>query len=234
MRINIWSDIVCPWCYIGKRRLETALADFPHADEVEIQWHSYLLDPTAPAVPTETVAESLGRKYGGGPQAGREMISRVVDVAAQEGMAWRYEEAMHVSTVDAHRLLHLAFAEGGAALQGALKEALFDANFGQARNIGDPAVLTDIATSVGLVGERVSEVLQGTDYAAEVEADVAAARAYGATGVPFYVVDEKYGVSGAQPAEVFTQVLERAWADSRPSIDIVASGEECGPDGCAI
>lgn len=234
MQIEIWSDVVCPWCYIGKRRLETALAEFPHAEEVEVRWRSYLLDPSAPAVATETVAESLGKKYGGGPEAGRQMIDRVVSVAAEEGMDWQYDKAMRVSTVDAHRLLHLAHEVGGNALQGALKEALLEANFGGARNVGDHAVLREIAVGAGLPADRVDAVLASEEYFADVQADIEQAQRYGASGVPFYVVDAKYGVSGAQPAEVFTQVLDRAWADLHPAIEVVGGGEECGPDGCAV
>lgn len=234
MRIDIWSDVVCPWCYIGKRRFEKALADFPHADEVEVRWRSYLLDPGAPAEPVETVADSLGRKYGGGADGGTQMIERVEAVAAEEGMLWRYREAQRVSTVDAHRLIHLAHAEGGAPLQGQVKEALLAAYFVDARNVADHAELRDITVSAGLDAEAVDRVLGSEELTAEVWADIEQAQQYGATGVPFYVVDQKYGVSGAQPPEAFTQVLERAWAESRPTVEMLASGEECGPDGCAL
>ncbi|MGN0065720.1 MAG: DsbA family protein [Nocardioides sp.] len=234
MQIEIWSDVVCPWCYIGKRRLEKALSEFPHADQVEVHWRSYLLDPSAPAVATETVAESLGKKYGGGPEAGRQMIDRVVAVAAEEGMAWQYDKSMRVSTIDAHRLLHLAHATGGNALQGAFKEALLEANFIGARNVGDKDVLRELAVGAGLPADRVEEVLASEEYFSDVQADIEQAQRYGASGVPFYVVDGKYGVSGAQSGEVFTQVLEKAWADTHPAIEVVGGGEECGPDGCAV
>ena len=135
MRIEIWSDVVCPWCYIGKRRLEKALGTFPHADEVEVVWHSYLLDPSAPKVPVETVAESLGRKYGGGPEGGKAMIDRVEAVAAEEGLLFRHHASLRVGTVDTHRVLHLALETGGPELQGRLKEALLDAYFVQTENV---------------------------------------------------------------------------------------------------
>ena len=234
MRIDIWSDVVCPWCYIGKRRLEKALAEFAHADDVEIHWRSFQLDPSAPTEPVETVAEGLGRKYGGGTEAGAEMIDRVEAVAAEEGMIWRYRESQRVGTVDAHRLLHLAHAEGGAELQGQVKEALLHAYFAEARNIADHVELRDITGSAGLSATSVDRVLASDEFTDEVWADIEQAQALGATGVPFFVVDERYGVSGAQPVEMLTQVLERAWSESRPSVEIVASGEECGPDGCAI
>ncbi len=233
MRIEIWSDVVCPWCYIGKRRLETALATFDH--QVEIVWRSFQLDPSAPAVPTETVAEALGRKYGGGPEAGKQMIDRVEAVAAEEGLLFRHHASLRVSTVDAHRLLHLALETGGPELQGRLKEALLAAYFVHTENVADHDTLSRIAVEAGLDGARVDEVLAGREYADAVEADIREAAALGATGVPFYVVDRKYGVSGAQPAEVFTQVLEKAWSESHPQLDLVGGGADaCGPDGCAV
>ncbi|MBO9520090.1 MAG: DsbA family oxidoreductase [Nocardioidaceae bacterium] len=239
MRIEIWSDVVCPWCYIGKRRLEHALAssDLP-AEDVEIVWRSFQLDPAAPAVPVETVADSLGRKYGGGPEAGRQMIDRVEAVAAEEGMIWRHHASLRVSTVDAHRLLHLALETGGPQLQGRFKEALLSAYFEQTANVADHETLTRLAVEAGLDAASVEQVLSSDTYAAEVEADIREAASLGANGVPFYVVDRKYGISGAQPAEVFTQVLERAWNESHPKLDLVATNSDgadaCGPDGCAI
>jgi predicted DsbA family dithiol-disulfide isomerase len=236
MRIDVWSDVVCPWCFIGKRRLETALAGFEHADDVEVVYHSYELDPSAPKQPTETVAESLGRKYGGGVAAGTEMMDRVEAVAAEEGMIFRLREAMHANTVDAHRILHLALAEGGAAQQRALKEELLSAYFLRAENPADHAVLLAAAARAGLEETRVREVLAGDEFADSVEADIRQAAAYGATGVPFFVVDGRYGISGAQPADTFSQVLTRAWSEKHPAVQIVGDGgaDVCGPDGCAV
>ncbi|HET6168508.1 MAG TPA: DsbA family oxidoreductase [Marmoricola sp.] len=234
MKIEIWSDVVCPWCYIGKRRLEGALETFEHADDVEVVWRSFQLDPSAPQVPVETVAESLGRKYGGGPDAGRQMVDRVEAVAAELGMIWQHHKSLRVSTVDAHRVLHLALETGGPELQGRLKEALLAAYFIDTANVADHDTLQRIAGSVGLDEVRVKEVLSGTEYADAVEADLREAVALGATGVPFYVIDRKYGIAGAQPSEVFSQVLERAWAESHPTLDVVAGADACGPDGCAI
>ena len=234
MRIEIWSDVVCPWCYIGKRRLEAALATFDQAGDVEILWRSFQLDPSAPTEPVETVAESLGRKYGGGPEAGRQMIDRVEAVAAEEGLLFRHHQSLRVNTVDAHRVLHLALETGGPQLQGRLKEALLSAYFVETRNVADHDTLLDIAAGVGLDEVRVKEVLVGTEFADAVEADIREAASLGATGVPFYVVDRKYGISGAQPAGVFAQVLEKAWSESHPTLDLVGGADACGPDGCAI
>ncbi|HET6154625.1 MAG TPA: DsbA family oxidoreductase [Marmoricola sp.] len=235
MRIEIWSDVVCPWCYIGKRRLETALADYEHADQVEVVWRSFQLDPSAPLVPTETVAESLGRKYGGGPEAGKQMIDRVEAAAAEEGLLFRHHASLRVNTVDAHRVLHLALTSGGPQLQGRLKEALLAAYFVETENVADHATLQRIAVEAGLDGDRVAEVLASREFEKDVEADIDEAVGLGAGGVPFYVIDRKYGVSGAQPAESFTQVLEKAWSAAHPVLDVVGSdAEACGPDSCAI
>jgi predicted DsbA family dithiol-disulfide isomerase len=235
MRIEIWSDVVCPWCYIGKRRLEKAIAGsgLP-ADEIEIVWRSFQLDPSAPRVPVETVAESLGRKYGGGPEAGRAMIDRVEAVAAEEGLLFRHHASLRVNTVDAHRLLHLALAVGGPTMQGWLKEALLSAYFVETENVADHDTLTRIAVGVGLGRDLVTAVLSSDQYAAEVEADIREAASLGANGVPFYVIDRKYGVSGAQPSETFVQILERAWSEAHPVLDLVGGGDACGPDGCAV
>ncbi|KQT91021.1 disulfide bond formation protein DsbA [Marmoricola sp. Leaf446] len=234
MRIEIWSDVVCPWCYVGKRRLETALAGFEHGGDVELVYRSFQLDPSAPLEPTETVAESLGRKYGGGPAAGQQMVDQMEAVATEEGLLFRLGEAQHVGTVDAHRLLHLAL-ESGPATQVALKEELLAAYFVRAENVADHGVLRAAAATVGLDAARVEEVLGSQQYADAVEADVRQAAAYGATGVPFFVVDGRYGIAGAQPAETFTQVLTQAWDDAHPRLQTVGGTDEaCGPDGCAI
>lgn len=218
MRIEIWSDIVCPWCYIGKRRLEKALAALSDSgelapDAVTIRFRSYQLDPSAPKVPTHTVAEWLGHKYGGGPEAGRKMIDQVDAVAAEEGLVFRQHDSLRVNTMDAHRLLHLAWESGGAALQGPLQEALLSAYFNQTKNVADPATLIDLAVGCGLDATRVDEVLSGEEYAAQVHEDIARAAELGANGVPFFVLDELYGVPGAQPVEVFTQVLQRVLSE---------------------
>ncbi|HET7691357.1 MAG TPA: DsbA family oxidoreductase [Nocardioidaceae bacterium] len=230
MRIEIWSDVVCPWCYIGKRRLERALESFPHRNQVEVVYRSFELDPTAPEVGHESVAQMLGRKYGGGEANGRQMMARVEAVAADEGLIFDYAHATHSKTIDAHRLLHLALEVGR---QAELKEAFLAAFFSRGESMGDHDVLRKVAVDVGLDPARVDQVLGTREYGDAVLADIAQARAYGITGVPFFVVDGKYGVSGAQPAEVFSQVLDRAWAESQP-LQVMGDGDACGPDGCYV
>jgi predicted DsbA family dithiol-disulfide isomerase len=243
MRIDVWSDVVCPWCYIGKRRLEEALAD--SGDSAEIVWHSFQLDPSSTNDDPRDLATRLGEKYGRGREWGLQANAQVTEVAAEVGLEYHLDQAKPVNTVDAHRLLHLAHDLGAsgevpADTQGRLKERLLKAYFTDGLPVGDHATLIELATEVGLPAERVREVLAGTKYADDVAADQAQALAYGANGVPFFVIDEKYGVSGAQPVDVFKEALRRANADRKPVTLITAPGAttdgdaECGPDGCPI
>ena len=241
MRIEIWSDVVCPWCYIGKRRLEGALERTGHGDDVEIVYRSFQLDPAAPRVPDQTVAEHLGSKYGGGATAGQQMVDRVEAVAAEEGLLFRLGEAQRANTIDAHRLLHLALEEGGPTLQSALKEDLLAAYFLRAENVADHDLLRRTAEKVGLDAGRVEQVLTSEEYADAVEQDIREAAMLGANGVPFFVIDRKYGISGAQPVDVFAQALERAWSEAHPRLEHIGASdgqvhddEVCGPDGCAV
>jgi predicted DsbA family dithiol-disulfide isomerase len=241
MRIDVWSDVVCPWCYIGKRRLEEALATT--GEEAEITWHSFQLDPAAANDDPRDLAERLGEKYGRGREWGLQANEHVTAVAAEVGLEFNLDRAKAANTVDAHRLLHLAkeLAESGELpkdTQGRLKERLLKAYFTDSLPVGDHATLTTLAVEAGLPEDRVSAVLAGTTYAAEVAADQAQALAYGANGVPFFVIDEKYGVSGAQPVEVFQEAIRRATADRKPVTLVTTAGSTddaaCGPDGCPI
>lgn len=231
MLIEIWSDVVCPWCYIGKRRLEEALAAFPHRDEVEVVYRSFELDPTAPVAATETTVEALARKWGTDVAGAREAMARGDAVAAEVGLHFRHHDAPRARTIDAHRVLHLALDAG---LQAELKEALLAAYFLRGESMGDHDVLRKAAADAGLDPARVEEVLASDEYADAVRADIEQARAFGANGVPFYVVDRKYGISGAQATEVFAGVLARAWDESHPQLDLVGGADACGPDGCAV
>ena len=164
------------------------------------------------------------------------MVDRVEAVAAEEGLLFRLGEAQRANTIDAHRLLHLALETGGPALQSELKEELLAAYFLQAENVADHDLLRRTAEKVGLDAASVDRVLGSDAYADAVEGDIREAAALGATGVPFFVIDRKYGVSGAQPAEAFTQVLERSWSETHPTLEHVghSDADECGPDGCPI
>jgi predicted DsbA family dithiol-disulfide isomerase len=179
----------------------------------------------------ETTVESLAKKFGTDVAGARELMKRADGVAAAVGLEFHHADAPHARTVTAHRLLHLAADEGH---QGELKEALLAAYFLRGENVGDLDTLRKVAVDVGLDPGRVDEVLASEEYLDAVHEDIAQARAYGATGVPFFVVDQKYGVSGAQPTEVFSQLLERAWAERQSALDVVGGSDACGPDGCAI
>ncbi|WP_435771545.1 DsbA family oxidoreductase [Nocardioides sp. SYSU DS0651] len=214
MRIEIWADVVCPWCYIGKRRLERALADFDHRDDVEVDYRSYELDPFAPEVPTESTVQVLARKWGTDVSGAREAMAQGDAVGAAEGLEFRHHDAPHARTLTAHRLLHLAKERGR---QQQLLEELLAAYFTRGESLGDPDVLRAAADAAGLPADRVDVVLSTTDYRDAVLEDVAQARAYGASGVPFFVLDGRFGISGAQPVELFEQALEQAWASREAS-----------------
>jgi predicted DsbA family dithiol-disulfide isomerase len=208
VRIDIWSDVVCPWCYVGKRRLETALAQFDHRDEVDLRWHAFELDPDAKAVPPGQHATKLASKYGMSEDQAREALATMRATGAQDGLDLRLDLARSSNTLDAHRLLAFAAVQGR---QAELKERLMRAYFSEGLDVGDHDTLTALATEIGLAQADVSEVLASDRYADEVRRDEVQAGQLGITGVPFFVIDAKFGVSGAQPAAVFTQALQRAW-----------------------
>lgn len=209
MRIEIWADVVCPFCYIGKRRFETALAGFEHRDEVEVVYRSFELDPFAPEVGTDSTVAMLARKFGKSDAEARQMMAGVDEMARGEGLTFGYADALHARTLTAHRLLHLAASVGR---QHEVMEELLAAYFTRGETLGDHDVLRRAAAAAGLDAARVEEVLGSTEFRDEVMADIAQAQAYGAGGVPFFVLDGRFGISGAQPTESFAQALEQAWA----------------------
>lgn len=225
--VQIWSDIACPWCYVGKRRLEAALRH-EGAPAVEIVWRSFELDPAAPATsePGVSYAERLARKYRTDVGRATEMIDRMTGVAAADGLDFRFDRIRPGNTFDAHRLLHLAREH---VLQDALKERLFRAYLTDGEAIGDHAVLERVAIGAGLDVREVRDVLGSERYGAGVRADEAEARELGITGVPFFVIGGKYGVSGAQTSDVLLSALTRAQAELVQAVDAVGV---CGPDGC--
>jgi predicted DsbA family dithiol-disulfide isomerase len=210
MRVDIWSDVVCPWCYVGKARFEHALADFDHRDEVEVAFHSYELDPTMPRGESGPLKEALARKFGASSDQIEAMEGRVAGLARDEGLEYRTDRS-HGNTFDLHRLLHLAAAAGRGP---AAVDAVNRANFARALPIFDPEVMVEVLAEAGVGEADTRRVLAGDDYADEVRADEAAARGLGITGVPFFVVDNRYGISGAQPTELFAKALRQAWDDS--------------------
>jgi predicted DsbA family dithiol-disulfide isomerase len=212
MQIEIWSDVVCPWCYIGKRRLERALGEFEHADEVEVTWRSFQLNPeTLPGTAVPTM-EYLTRQYG--PQA-REMTARVAELGQAEGLDLDFSSSLAVNTGEAHRVLHLAADLG---FGDAAKERLLRAHFTEGANLSDHETLARLLVEAGppdeagTVEARVREVLAGREYENAVLDDITMARRLGANGVPFFVIDRKYGISGAQSPETFLHALRTAYA----------------------
>ncbi|MEJ8647335.1 DsbA family oxidoreductase [Streptomyces sp. MS1.AVA.3] len=221
----------CPWCYIGKARFEAGLAAFAHRDGVEVVHRSFELDPKAPAATDIPVLDMLATKYGVSREQAEAMEARVADAAAGEGLDYR-SDRIHGNTFDLHRLLHAARAHG---VQDALLEAFYRANFAEARTLGDPAVLRGTAVGAGLPAEEADRVLADPEaYAQEVRADEREVAELGASGVPFFVIDRRYGISGGQPAEVFRQALERAHADGVVRIPADGGAAVCGDDGCAV
>jgi predicted DsbA family dithiol-disulfide isomerase len=211
MQVEIWSDVVCPWCYLGKRYFEQALERFPHRDEVEVIYRSFELDPSAPPGVTTPTVETLAGKYGMGLEQAREAQRQMEQRAAQAGLTFRMEDLRSGNTRDAHRLLQLAGARGRGA---ELAERLHRAYFTDQASIFDHASLAGFAADVGLDRDEALAVLAGDQYAQAVEADEQVAYSLGVSGVPFFVIDRRYGISGAQPAETITQVLERVWAET--------------------
>ncbi len=235
MRVEIWSDVVCPWCYVGKRRFEAALAAFPHRDQVEVVWRSFELDAGAPRERVGDYAQLLADKYGFAVSQGQEMIDTMTRAGAVDGLDLRFDRARTGNTFDAHRLLHLADASDEPGLQDRLKERLLRATFTEGEPIGDHETLVRLAAEAGLDAVEARAVLASDRYAAEVRADEAQARAYGITGVPFFVVDGRYGVNGAQPAAALTEVLTTAWAQSQPlEMAGTAGAPGCDDGSCAV
>ncbi|WP_416979737.1 DsbA family oxidoreductase [Streptomyces sp. T028] len=211
LRIDVWSDVVCPWCYIGKRRLESALGRFEHADEVEIHWHSFQLDPTHPKGRRTPVFETLTRKTGAPLTQVRAMTRQVTELAAAEGLSYDLERAVSVNTVDAHRLSHLAGTHG---LGAEMHERLLRAHLGEGAIVDDHDTLVRLGVEVGVPEDEIRRMLDGDTYTDAVQADFDEGRRYGASGVPYFVLDRAYAVSGAQSAGTFLSALRTARANA--------------------
>ncbi|MES5822710.1 DsbA family oxidoreductase [Streptomyces sp. RG80] len=235
MRVEIWSDIACPWCYVGKARFEKALEAFPHRDQVEVVHRSFELDPRHDKADIGPVVPMIAKKYGISVAQAQDAENNLGTQAAAEGLAYRTHGRDHGNTFDMHRLLHLAKARGR---QDELIQIFYKANFAEERSVfseGDDR-LVELAVAAGLDADDARKVLADPNaYADDVRADEREAAELGASGVPFFVLDRKFGVSGAQPAEVFTQALTQAWGE-RPPLQLIEDGgaDACGPDGCAV
>ena len=228
MDVEIWSDIACPWCYVGKRRFEAALEQFEHRDQVNLTWRSFELDPSAPAAREGSAAANLAKKYGTSLEQAQAMEAKMTDTAAEDGLDFHFETLKMGNTFDAHRVLHLAHEHG---LQDAAKERFMRAYLTEGESMSDHATLRRLAGEVGLPDEEVSGLLASDRFADAVREDEALASGFGASAVPFFVVDRALGATGAHPAQSLLQLLQQGW-DAKPRIPVIAGGEACGPDGC--
>ncbi len=230
MKIDIWSDVACPFCYIGKRHLEAALEQFPHSKDVQVTWHSFELDPAAKKDYEEDQYQLLADKYGMSREQAIANSERVAASGKAAGLAFDFDNVKPTNTFDAHRLIQLAHKEGK---QDEMEERLFRAYFTEGKHIGDPATLQAIAAEAGL---DASPLLNSGSFTDEVRKDEAQARSLNIRGVPFFVFDMKYAVSGAQPVDVFSQTLQKVWEENHPQ-DITSSNSEggvCEDGSCTV
>ena len=228
MKVEIWSDVVCPFCYIGKRKFEKALEGFDAREKVEMVWRSFQLDPDMTYVPGQSVHEYLGRRKGGTTADGKQMNDAMAAMAATEGLEYNFDKAIINNTLKAHELLHVAKANG---VQNPMKERLFAAYYTEGKNIGDIDILVQLGTEVGLDAATVRTALESDQYLNEVRQDQYEAQQVGVRGVPFFVFNDKYAVSGAQPTDVFQQVLNKVWDEEKPVLINEGSEGFCTTDG---
>jgi predicted DsbA family dithiol-disulfide isomerase len=229
--VDVWSDVACPWCYVGKRRLEGALARFVHREDVKVTWHAFELDPDAPRArpPGVSHVERIAKKYGMPIAKAEAATKNLVEVAAADGITMRFDRIKSGNTFDAHRVIHLAGEHG---LQDAVKERLLLGYFTEGESMGEPEVLVRLASEAGLDAAEVRAMLAGDALADAVRDDERQAAELGIRGVPFFVIAGRFGLSGAQPVDVLLAALEKGWeATSAGRVD--AEGAACGPGGCA-
>jgi predicted DsbA family dithiol-disulfide isomerase len=230
MKIEVWSDVACPFCYIGKRRLEKGLEQFAHKDEVEIVYRSFELDPNAPKDIAEDMNTMLANKYGVSREEAAAMSKSVEGQAAAEGLEYHFDTIIMTNTFDAHRLLQYANQNGKGS---EFNELLLKAHFTDSKHVGEHEVLASIAQEAGLSYDDAMAILASDQYTAEVRADEIEARNIGVRGVPFYVIDRKYAVSGAQAPETFLEVVEKAWKEANPLIVLNTDSDASADDFCA-
>ncbi|MDZ5473912.1 DsbA family oxidoreductase [Bacillus sp. 31A1R] len=236
MKIQVWSDYVCPFCYIGKRRLEEALSEMPFKDQVEVEFKAFELDPNSPVQIDKTIHEALAAKYGMSVEQAKQANEGVGQQAASVGLTFNFDEMKPTNTFDAHRLTKFAMTKGK---EKEITEKLLFAYFTESKHIGNTETLADIGDSVGLDKEEVINVLQDkTAYANDVRMDQSIAAQYGVSGVPYFVINQKYAISGAQPRETFVNALQKVWEEENPKPvfqDLSSeAGAFCTDDGCVV
>ena len=231
MKIDIWSDIMCPFCYIGKRKLEGALRQFEHKDDVQITWHSFQLDPAITYESGRDLYSYLAERKGQSHEWSVRVHNQMTETAKREGLTYNFDKAVIANSFDAHRLIQLAKTHG---LGDVAEELLFRAYFTEGKNIGDHNTLMQIGMEIGLRSVEVGEMLNSDDFATQVHQDIMMAQNLGIRGVPFFLLDERFGISGAQPVEVFADGLQQAWAIHEQALLTKlndAEGAVCTPDG---
>ena len=232
MKVEIWSDVMCPFCYIGKRKFENALTQFPGKNQVEVIWKSFQLDPSTVTNPELTTIQHLADKKGWSIEQAREATQYTTKLAKDVGLTFNFDKAVVANSFDAHRLSHLAKTHGK---QDELEEQLFAAYFTDGKNTADHATLTELAAAIGLDAHEVGGVLSSNQYAQDVQSDIHRAQQVGVRGVPFFVFDNKYAISGAQETPTFLQGLTQAYAEWEKSNQApvqLVEGAVCTPDGC--
>jgi len=231
MKIEIWSDVMCPFCYIGKRKLEAALQQFDNSGKLSIEWKSFQLDPSMKSEPGKSINQYLAERKGWTLDHARQMNNHVTGMAREVGLTYDFDKAVIGNSFDAHRLIQMAKQQG---LGDVAEERLFKAYFTEGKDFADRTILVQLGTEIGLDAAAVSKMLESGEYADAVMRDIHEAEQIGVTGVPFFVFDRKYAISGAQPVEVFVKTLERSmeeWQQKQaPGLDI-SSGPACTPDG---
>ena len=228
MKVEIWSDLVCPFCYIGKRRFEQALEQFANKEKVEIVWKSFQLDPDMQPIPGESVHQYLAKRKGVSVEKAKEMGHYMSNMAKEVGLDYNFDIAVINNTLAPHRLLHLAKKY---SVQDEAKEKLFAAYYTQGKDIAATEVLIETGTNLGIPADEIQQMLQSDLYVDEVRQDQHRAQQIGVQGVPFFVFNNKYAVSGAQPVDVFTQVLDTVWEEEKPLVEIAAADGFCTTDG---
>jgi len=238
MKVEIWSDVMCPFCYIGKRHFEQAIEKLPFKEEIEVNWKSYQLNPDYHNANNETIYDYLSRSKGMPIEQAKQMTQQVVDMASNAGLKIDFDTNIPANTFNAHRLIHLAAKHN---LQNLAEEKLFEAHFVNSRNIGDIGVLVDLAVEIGLDRVEAEEVLSGNQFAEAVRYDIYESQNLGIRGVPYFVMDRKYAVSGAQPVQAFTDALTQSfteWKENQPKSTLTSLNKNddaiCDENGCEI
>lgn len=233
LKIHIWSDVMCPFCYIGKRKIEDALSQFENKESVTIEWKSFQLDPSFVATPNESIVDHLAEKYSRDTDWAQSTIDNMTQNAKTSGLDFHFEKAILANSLNAHRLLHLAKKHN---LSNELEELLFKAYLTDGKNVNDWDTLKEIGIKIGLELTEIEQLMLSDIYTKEVNQDQQEAQSLGVTGVPFFVFDNKYAVSGAQSSDVFLKTLEKTWEegkfDSKLKIQNTTDENSCGIDGC--